>query len=233
MPQASAEESNQTPTEPFHYSQGFETDTDPVRFWTSYKKKYTVNFKGITDEEVRSGEQSFKLDVTFNESSRFLWQIPMPRRIPAAGDLQFLGHMLLGEQTTAQATLGVSFALPPTRHSGCTAWGTLLRSTDGKWKTCQDELAKRGREKADLIVGLNNWGVRGENVGAVVERIIIDIRAEAGQRVVLYVDELELKGNAVFSKETEPGMQETGIEFLEVDEAVLPKLRTYIKTFQA
>lgn len=46
-------------------------------------------------------------------------------------------------------------------------------------------------------------------------------------------DLLELKGHAVFSKKTEPGMQETGIEFLEVDEAALPKLRAFIKTFQA
>ena len=145
--------------------------------------------------------------MTFDETSRFLWQIPMPRRIPAAGDLQFSGYMLLGDETTALATIGVSFALPPTRHSGCTAWGTLLKTTDGQWRGHQDELVSRGREKADLIIGLNNWGVQGANVGPVVERIIIDIHAEAGQRVVLYVDDLELKGNVPsdddYGKETE------------------------------
>ncbi len=205
--QASAEDTLQLETEPFHYSQGFEDGTDPVRFWTSHKKKYTVNFKGITDERTRSGKRSFKLDVTFDETSRFLWHIPMPRKIPAANDLRFTGHMLLGEETTADATIGVSFALPPTHHSGCTAWGTLLQSTGGKWKACQDELASRGREKADHIVGLNNWGVQGKDVGPVVERIILDVRAEAGQRVVLYVDDLELKGSVpsgdAYRKETE------------------------------
>lgn len=194
-------------TEPFHYTQGFEDEPDPVRFWTSYKKKYTVNFKGTTDEKARSGRRSFKLDVTFDEASRFLWQIPLPRKVPAAGKLRFSGHMLLGEETTAKATLGVSFALPPTHHAGCTAWGTLLQSTDGQWKVFEDELVKRGREKADLIVGLNNWSAQGENVGPVVEKIIIDVRAEAGQRVVLYVDDLELKGNVPsdeeYGKETE------------------------------
>ena len=204
---AAAEDLQELATEPFHYTQGFEGDTDPVRFWTSYKKKYTVNFKGVTEEKSRSGSRSFKLDVTFDEPSRFLWQIPLPRKVPAAGELEFSGYMLLGEETTAQATIGVSFALPPTRHSGCTAWGSLLKSTDGQWVGHQDELVLRGRDKADLIIGLNNWGLQGAMVGPVVERIIIDVRAEAGQRVVLYVDDLELKGavpsDEDYAKETE------------------------------
>lgn len=44
---------------------------------------------------------------------------------------------------------------------------------------------------------------------------------------------LELKGHAVFTKETRPGMQETGIEFVDIDSASLPKLQSFIKTFQA
>ena len=46
-------------------------------------------------------------------------------------------------------------------------------------------------------------------------------------------DLLELKGRAVFSKATGPGMQETGIEFVDIDSATLPKLRSFIETFQA
>jgi len=46
-------------------------------------------------------------------------------------------------------------------------------------------------------------------------------------------DLLELKGHVIFTKESGPGMQETGIEFLEVDDTALPRLRSYIKTFQA
>ena len=44
---------------------------------------------------------------------------------------------------------------------------------------------------------------------------------------------LELKGHTVFAKETDPGMQETGIEFEDVDETVLPKLRAFIQAFQS
>ena len=46
-------------------------------------------------------------------------------------------------------------------------------------------------------------------------------------------DLLELKGHAVFSQETKPGMQETGIEFVDIDSAVLPTLQAFIKAFQA
>ena len=180
---------------PFLYSQDFESGTDPVRFWTSYEKKYTVNFAGVTDEKAHSGKRSFKLDVTFDEASRFLWHVPMAKKVAAGGKLEFSGHMLLGEGTTAEATLGVSFALPPMGHTGCTAWGPLLRSTDGQWKVLRDDLVKRGEEIAHAVVTRDNWGVQGGNVGAVVERIILDVRAEAGQRVVLYVDDLELRGD--------------------------------------
>jgi len=195
LQRASAQHAEKEPTEPFLYSQDFESGTDPVRFWTSYEKKYTVSFAGVTDEKAHSGKRSFKLDVTFDEASRFLWQIPMAKKVPAGGKLEFSGHMLLGEGTTAEATLGVSFALPPTRHTGCTAWGPLLRSTDGQWKVMQDDLVKRGEETAHAVVTRDNWGVQEGNVGAVVEGIILDVRAEAGQRVVLYVDDLEIRGD--------------------------------------
>ena len=182
-------------TEPFLYSQGFESGTDPVRFWTSYKKKYTVNFKGVTDEKAHAGERSLKLDVTFDETSRFLWRIPLARKVPAEGMLEFSGHMLLGGGTTAEATLGVSFALPPTRHTGCTAWGPLCRSTGGEWKLLRQDLIARGKGVARGVVTRFNWGVQGQNVGSVVESVIIDVRAKAGQRVVVYVDDLEIRGS--------------------------------------
>ena len=46
-------------------------------------------------------------------------------------------------------------------------------------------------------------------------------------------DLMELKGQVVFSKETGPGMHETGIEFIDTDETVLPMLRAFIQAFQS
>ena len=191
---ASAQVPGAQRTVPFLYSEGFESGTDPVVFWTSYKKKCTVNFKGVTDEKARSGKRSFKLDVTFDEGSRFLWRIPLASKVPADGNLEFSGHLLVGKGTTAKATLGVSYALPPTRHSGCTAWGQMFDSPDGQWKRLEDDLVARGRRTANTIAPMNAWGVQGEHLAAVVEAVIIDVRANKGQRVVLYVDDLEIKG---------------------------------------
>lgn len=189
----SAQPSWTGPTEPFHYSLGFEDGADPVRFWTSYKKTYTVNFKGVTDEKARSDKRSFKLDVTLDQAGRFLWRIALPKKVPAEGVLDFSGYMLVAEGSTAKATLGVEFALPPSAHTGCTAPGALWTTTE-KWQEIREELVYRGKERAQLVTGSQNWGVQGENVGAVVEGIIIDINGQAGQRVVLYVDDLEIKG---------------------------------------
>jgi hypothetical protein len=180
--------------EPFRYFEDFESGTNPVRFWTSYNHKYAVNFEGVTQEKAHSGKRSFKLDVTLDETSRFLWSIPLARKVPAEGELTFSGYLFVADGSTAEATLGVSFALPPTKHSGCTAWGPLCTTTKGEWTEMRDELIHRGREKAQDIVTNANWGVNGSHVGALVERIIIDVRAKAGQRVVLYVDDLEIKG---------------------------------------
>ena len=181
-------------TEPFLYSQDFEAGPDPVRFWLSYRKKYTVNFKGLTDEKAYSGKRSFKLDVTFKESSRFLWHIPMERMVPVEGKLAFSGRMLLGEGTTARATLGVSFCFPPTSHNACTAPYTSYKSTQGEWQSLEGDFVQRSKEIADQVMTAFNWGVRGRNVGAFLERIMFDLRGKAGQRVVLYVDDLKIEG---------------------------------------
>ena len=190
----SAQDLPDAQTEPFHYFEGFETGADPVQFWTSYDKAYTVNFKGTTTERARSGQRCFKLDVTFDETSRFLWHIPLARQVPVGGRLAFSGHMLLGDETTGTATLGVSFRFPPTAHSGCTRPYDFHGATQGEWVAVGDDFVERSRQIAGAIMGSHMAGIDAEHVGVYLERIIIDLRGEAGQRVVLYVDDLEVSG---------------------------------------
>jgi len=184
----------QQQTQPFHYTQGFEDGDDPVGFWLSYGKKYTVNAKGVTNEKACSGKRSFKLEVTFDETSRFLWQLPMTRQVPVAGRLAFSGRMLVGQGTTGEVTLGVSFCFPPTTHTACTAPNTFYRATNGEWVTLADDLVPRSRAIAQSVMGSYTAGITGEQVSPRLERIMLDLRGEAGQRVVLYVDDLEIRG---------------------------------------
>jgi len=227
---AYAQQLEQASTVPFGYSEGFEGAEDPVKFWTSYDKKYTVNFKGLTDEKAHSGKQSFKLDVTFEQASRFLWHIALEEPVPSVGELRFSGHMLLGEGTTGTATLGQSFRLPPTSHQGCTSPYKFYSSTQGKWQALEGDCVARGRQVADGVMGIFSAGARGENVGVLLEKIIFDLRGEAGQRVVLYVDDLRLSGEipteAAYARETADRwapIKETYTERLASWQAVLDK----------
>ena len=69
--------------------------------------------------------------------------------------------------------------------------------------------------------------------------ILLETKFEipAGDLLMLSIgledDLMELKGKVVFSKETEPGVHKTGIEFTDTGEAVLPRLRGFIQTFQS
>lgn len=191
---APAQDAAPAQTEPFHYFEGFESDADPVQFWTSYDKKHTVSFKGTTTEKARSGRRSYKLDVTFEETSRFLWHIPLPRQVPVGGVLAFSGYMLLGEETTGTATLGVSFRFPPTIHSGCTRPYDFYGTTEGEWVRIGDDFVARSREIAGSVMRAYMTGIEAQHVGVFLERIILDLRGQAGERVVLYVDDLELSG---------------------------------------
>jgi len=69
-----------------------------------------------------------------------------------------------------------------------------LRSTNGEWRVLREDVIERGERVAKVIVRRHHWGVKGENVGPLMESIIIDVRAKAGQRAVLYVDDLEVEG---------------------------------------
>ncbi|MCK5802929.1 MAG: hypothetical protein KAI66_08865 [Lentisphaeria bacterium] len=189
-----AQEQGALLVEPFSFAEDFERGEDPVQFWTSYNKKHTVHFKGVTDEKAYSGKRSFKLDVTFDETSRFLWRIPMTQQVPVAGMLAFSGRMFLGEGTTGRATLGVSFRFPPSRHKGCTSPYAFHESTCGKWQAVGGDFVNRGRDVADAVMSRFE-GSQGDLVGIYLEQIIIDLRGEAGKKVVLYVDDLEIRGD--------------------------------------
>ena len=68
-------------TVPYECEYGFEDGIDPVRFWLSYGKAYTVNSKGITAEKSHTGKHPFKLDVTFKERKRPEYLVSSPQHL--------------------------------------------------------------------------------------------------------------------------------------------------------
>ena len=105
--------------QPYLYTQDFEGTTDPVQVIGGGYGKYTINFKGLTEEKSFSGKKCFKLDLTFQDGGSYVfWSAPIPR-VPAEGKLQFSGHIFLGEETTggANASLGTNYDFPPIGQS--------------------------------------------------------------------------------------------------------------------
>jgi len=66
-------QSTALPLYPYSYKQDFEKE-DPFKIWTS-KGKYKINYQGVSQEKALSGSNSFKIDVTFEESGYLYFQI--------------------------------------------------------------------------------------------------------------------------------------------------------------
>jgi len=179
----------QATNQPFIYYQDFE-ETDPVVFFTS-NGKYTVNFKGLTQEKAFSGKRSFKLDVTIHSGYYCYWQIPL--RIPLEGQLKFTARVLVGAETTARgAGLGLNVFYMPLAQSGCGDFD-IYGPTNTQWNLVEKDLASAGRQWA-ANAAKPLWGVTTDNISVYADRIIIFLKGNAGQRVVVYIDDIKLEG---------------------------------------
>ena len=162
-------------------------------FWTSYGKPYHINYKGLTEERAFSGKKSFKLDVTFSEAGRYIWSLPIS--VPPEGTI-LSGHMLVGEKSQANVSLGVSFAFPPTPYGGFTYRAHSYKTIHNKWvDVTLGNFARYGNSMADLMLHNYTGYLHRENICPMLKRIIIDVGAKAGDRLVVYIDDIALKNN--------------------------------------
>ena len=184
-----AQEGNLTP---YRYSQTFEGEDDPVEFWKS-DGRYTVHFKGLTEERKRSGTKCFKLDVSIEDGSYVYWSIPV--RCPVEGELSFSAHMLLGEQTSGTAGLGLDFEILPAGRSAQEAF-TVCGSTGGKWTRIGGNAATLRTRVTRWLMARPNWPwpATEAHTGAYARRIGLFLYGKAGQRVTVYLDDLRIEG---------------------------------------
>ena len=181
---------------PFQYREDFEAK-DPVQFWTS-NGQYDINFKGLTDETAHTGQRSFKLDVTLKKGTYFYWSVPV--RAAVGERLPFSGWIKVVKPTTARVGLGANFAFPPTRHSGCGAFDTVRRP-NGRWRQISGDLAVEGHMRAGSVLPRYVKWATGKDVAVILDRIGIFVYGRAGQRLVCYIDDLTIKGDAPDAKE--------------------------------
>ncbi|MDD3925619.1 MAG: hypothetical protein PHT33_03055, partial [bacterium] len=176
-------------TEPYEYSQDFE-NTDPVSFWTS-NGTYKENSKKLTGERAYAGAKSLELDVTFGTATYVYYAIPM--NVPVEGSLSFSGRIQVrAENPKLQAGLGVNVSYLPTFRSGCAPLATYGPKAD-VWQVVEGDVAAWSNKQKAGGVG-PCWEVTEANVGSCMSRIGLFLYGAPGERIVVNVDDVRLKG---------------------------------------
>ncbi|MDD2708889.1 MAG: hypothetical protein PHV34_12965 [Verrucomicrobiae bacterium] len=178
---------------PYEYVEDFESGKDPVQPWISHGK-YTINFKGVTEEKVFSGKKSYKLDVTLDNTALVYFKIKFPL-LPAQGRLHFETQVLTGEKNTGSCAFGYNLNYEPTVRDCIWNFKNPIKTTDGKWLLEQNEGPIDYANNAGLMtVTKYVWGVQKEEVSPFIESPIIVLKGGRGARVVVYLDDIRLTG---------------------------------------
>lgn len=173
----------------FSYHEDFE-EKDPFEFWTS-NGSYKVNYKGLDSTKSSSNAASFKLDITLETATYVYWKIPV--KIPSAGELYFKGDIYVDTTSNAEIALGTNVSFSPCPHSGVNILERLDQPT-GIWETQESDLISYGNKKAEDIVQKYCGGATEADVGAWTDKIGLYIFSSQGGRIVVYVDNIEIKG---------------------------------------
>jgi len=185
------------PLKPFSYREGFEGQAPPVALWASRGAAPTVNFLGPTEEQAFEGTHALKLDITFGDSPYYYYGVSVP--VPLAGKLTISARVRLGEGNQASAGFGINALYPPTHHSGCGSIQSYRGTTD--WKLVEGDLVAIGTEGAAGVVPRHVYGVTGEQTAPMLDRWAIFLQGQAGQRAVVYVDDVRIEGEVPDDKE--------------------------------
>ena len=175
---------------PYSRHQGFEGDCPDVTLWAKNGAS-RASFLGPTEEEAYEGTRSFKFEVDLEGGSYHYFGAPLT--VPCAGRLRLTARVLVAEGTTARVGFGTNMVYPPTHHSGCGPAREFDTPTGG-WELVEMDLAARGEQGAASVMGNYTATVRGEDVGAYLDRWSLFIYGGAGKRAVVYVDDIRVQG---------------------------------------
>jgi hypothetical protein len=191
---------------PFLYTQDFEgQDPVPTQPW-AVGAQYKINSQGLTTEKAHTGRQSYKIDVTFENGNYLYFNIPL--NTPIQGKFMFSAYVYVPDENQGRVGTGVNFAFPPTTLSGCGPLnGETFTNTNGEWRHVQGDLVIEGKRTSVGVILQNMWGITTEEmtgsdvpgkelIGISVDRIGIFLLGEMGKRVVMYLDDIKIEGQA-------------------------------------
>lgn len=173
----------------YEYQQDFEK-SDPFQHWYS-NGTYTINSKGLSKNRASSGNRSFKLDVTFGTATYLYFKIPI--RVPAVGQLIFTCDIYVEGSDGPKATLGTNVLLSPVNTSGIHTieW---INDSIPDWIRQSSDLIAAGSKVVKYHAEHSIANVTTGDVGIWIDKIGLFINAPSGGRIVLYVDNVQIKG---------------------------------------
>lgn len=153
---------------------GFETGEEGL-YHRGDDGEVTVNFIGPSEERSFKGKSSFKIDITFKTGTWSYWQTKLSL-IPFAGSPRVRGALYVEQGGCMQSAIGFD-------------WGDLDLGTSGHVSNCL--------KVQQHPSGWSEWETNIKPTASDtdhIEAVAIHIRACPGERIVLFVDELEVEG---------------------------------------
>ncbi len=181
------------PRSPVAYREGFEQELPDVSVWASDGTQ-DVHFLGASDERASEGRRSLKLDVTITDGYYHYWGLPLS--VACDGELSLHARVFLDPASSPGVSVGFgcNMVYPPTTHSGCGVFERVTRQNAGTWTAAEADLVARGREGRERVLARHTVNVTAEHTGAVLDRWGLFVYARKGDRVVVYLDDIQLRG---------------------------------------
>jgi hypothetical protein len=190
------------PLEPISIHEDFE-QIDPVQFWIT-RGDFKVRFKGLTEKNPHGGKRCFKLDVEFESDGEVVLRVPLA--VPLEGSVTQSVQFRAGAGSDADSIhMGYSIFSAPTDHpsyrrTNCGIQGKTLNGEGTDWLQCGERFMTPGHPHDPIVtetrggpIGISVVGVGKYDIGVTMDPLIW-IKGRAGQRAVVYVDDLRIDG---------------------------------------
>ena len=176
-------------SKPFEHIYHFKNN-NPFKYWAS-NGSYKINALRIDASDDPSHGQVGKIDVELINASYVYFSIDT--NFPLEGSFQLSGDIRIERAEKASATLGANIAITPIRRSGVYTLQPVKHPSG--WIKQSADIGLASREKAAKIVDQSFYGACVDDVGVWFDRIGLFVRGKPGGRIVIYLDNIRLKGD--------------------------------------
>lgn len=172
-------------------------EKSPVKFWTA-SGKYKINFMGLTSEKAPKGRKVFKLDISFLKDSWGYYYFKIPCKFMPKGDFKLKTKVLLGKENSGSFGLGFNAFFPEFGRSGCRKLGKGISSTGNEWRTMDIDGGEWLNNVKISFAKKYSPVASAADLSPCVNGVVLFLfGSKKTNRIVLYMDELEVTGDTV------------------------------------